>query len=106
MVISTYNSISQNILFSERGCEKAMAVIYPPPTAQAPHYLRASLISVGPQGGTPPTSFSDPFQALRSWILCFLTSNLNPSLHNQGPGQEEPQTIKQQPDPQRATVIS
>lgn len=108
VVISTYNSISQNILFSERGCEKAMAVIYPPPTAQAPHYLRASLISAGPKGGTPPTCFGDPFHALRSWILCFLTSNLNPSLHNQGPGpgQEEPQTIKQQPDPQRATVIS
>ncbi|XP_044100804.1 translation initiation factor IF-2-like [Neovison vison] len=50
VVISTYNSISQNILFSERGCEKAMAVIYPPPTAQAPHYLRASLIS-GPREG-------------------------------------------------------
>lgn len=79
--------------------------VYSPPPAQAPHYLRASLISAGLQGETPPTCLSDPFQVLKSWIPCFLTSNLNPSLHNQGPSQEEPQTTEQPPDPKRAAVI-
>lgn len=95
---SLANRIFRNILFRERGCEDSRgvaAVDPPPPPTQPPHHLRASLLSAGLQGETPPTCLSDPFQVLTSRTPCFLTSNLNPSSHNQGLSQEEPQTTEQ-----------